>query len=145
MNIFNDLQINMDFIASYNGKYANFGSTYRDAGLSVGANCMRLHGEVVYAEVSFQDLDIKERIGQGACSSVYRCTHHKTNDNYAVKMFNVLDDYQAKQLLQEIAILSTVNCETLITMKGAFHNEGSIGVILEYMDHGSLENIIQLK
>ena len=38
-------------------------------------------------------------------------------------------------------MLSIVQCDSLIAFYGAFHKEGNIGVILEYMDRGSLEFI----
>ena len=57
-------------------------------------------------------------------------------------MFNVYDDHQARQLFKEISVLATVQCDALVAMKGAFHNEGSIGVILEFMDRGSLEFVL---
>jgi serine/threonine protein kinase len=60
-----------------------------------------------------------------------------------VKMFSVYDKERRKQLHKEIKTLSSVECESLITFLGAFHKEGSIGVILEYMDRGSLEFIME--
>lgn len=59
-----------------------------------------------------------------------------------MKMFSVYDKERRKQLHKEIKTLSSVECESLITFYGAFHKEGSIGVILEYMDRGSLEFIV---
>lgn len=57
-------------------------------------------------------------------------------------MFSVYDKERRKQLHKEIQTLSSVECEALITFYGAFHKEGNIGVILEYMDRGSLEFIV---
>ena len=81
------------------------------------------------------------KIGQGACSTVKIATHRRTGERYAVKMFNVYDEKQAHQLYNEILLLTSFQCDALIGLKGAFHDEGSIGVILEYMDRGSLEFI----
>ena len=49
-------------------------------------------------------------------------------------MFNVYDRGQASQLLKEVKMLLSVDCDALISLKGAFHNEGTIGIIIEYMD-----------
>jgi serine/threonine protein kinase len=57
-------------------------------------------------------------------------------------MFNVYDKSQASQLFKEISMLASVDCDALITLKGAFHHEGNIGVILEHMDHGSLDFLL---
>jgi len=56
-------------------------------------------------------------------------------------MFNVYDRERRHQLQKEIKMLSIVQCDSLIAFYGAFHKEGNIGVILEYMDRGSLEFI----
>mmetsp|Transcript_2664 Transcript_2664/g.4136 ORF Transcript_2664/g.4136 Transcript_2664/m.4136 type:complete len:367 (+) Transcript_2664:433-1533(+) len=58
-------------------------------------------------------------------------------------MFNALDKRQASQLSREIQLLTSFQCETLVSFKGAFLDEGCIGVILEYMDRGSLEFLTQ--
>lgn len=60
-------------------------------------------------------------------------------------MFNIYDKGQASQLYNEILLLTSFQCDCLISLKGAFHDEGSIGVILEYMDKGSLEFIMDEK
>mmetsp|Transcript_18518 Transcript_18518/g.31006 ORF Transcript_18518/g.31006 Transcript_18518/m.31006 type:complete len:549 (-) Transcript_18518:56-1702(-) len=114
-------------------------ATYRNEGLSVGSDHMRLYGEDIQLEVSFHDLELGKRIGQGACSSVNLAQHKRTGETFAIKMFNVYDKGQASQLYNEILLLTSFQCDALISLKGAFHDEGSIGVILEYMDRGSLE------
>ena len=58
-------------------------------------------------------------------------------------MFSVYDKERRKQLQKEITTLSAVQCDALITFYGAFHKDGNIGVILEYMDRGSLEFILE--
>ncbi len=90
-------------------------------------------------EVAFSDLVMGERIGQGACSSVNLARHKKTGAIYAIKLFNVCDQAQESQLYNEIFLLTSFQCDALIAMKGAFHDQGCIGVIIEYMDRGSLE------
>eukprot|EP00981_Chlorochromonas_danica_P001391 scaffold296_cov164-Ochromonas_danica.AAC.8 len=117
-------------------------ATYRDEGLSVGADHMRLYGEEVEMEVSYNDLILGKRIGHGACSSVNLAQHRRTGETYAIKLFNIFDRDQASQLYNEILLLTTFSCDALISLKGAFHDSGSIGIILEYMDRGNLEWIL---
>lgn len=85
------------------------------------------------------DIQIGKRIGQGACSAVYYARNVKTSEPYALKMFNVNDRARRSQLLKEVKILAMLSCDALITFHGAFLKEGNIGVILEYMDKGSIE------
>lgn len=43
-------------------------------------------------EVTYPDLIMGRRIGQGACSSVNMARHSETGEMFAVKMFNVYDE-----------------------------------------------------
>lgn len=90
-------------------------------------------------EVAYDDLIMGRRIGQGACSSVNLAKHKRTDETYAVKLFNTFDRSQAGQLYNEVKLLLSFQCDCLISLKGAFHDHGNIGIILEYMDRGSLE------
>jgi serine/threonine protein kinase len=85
---------------------------------------LRLKGYSIPVEVTYDQLDIGRRIGFGACSTVNVATHVDTGTPYAVKMFNVYDDAQADQLAQEIQILAGIQCDALMSLKGAFHHEG---------------------
>ena len=122
--------------------FADMDSTYRREGLTIGADYMRILGNDINLEVLYQDLILGKRIGQGACSSVHMAEHRVTGEPYAVKMFNVYDEGQSRQLQREICLLAYVTCDALVSLKGAFHNEGCIGVIIEFMDRGSLEYLL---
>mmetsp|Transcript_21279 Transcript_21279/g.21989 ORF Transcript_21279/g.21989 Transcript_21279/m.21989 type:complete len:536 (+) Transcript_21279:47-1654(+) len=119
------------------------GGTFREEGLSVGFTALRIQGESVDMTISPTDLTQERCIGRGACSTVYKCRHNTTGVYYAVKMFSVYDKERRKQLQKEITTLSAVQCDALITFYGAFHKDGNIGVILEFMDRGSLEFILE--
>jgi len=46
-------------------------------------------------------------------------------------------------LIQEIKTLSQLHCDCLVEMVGAFHDPGvSVTMVLEYMDHGSLADML---
>ena len=110
----------------------------------------RFHGSDIPMEVTHGELTIGKKIGSGACSNVFLANHVVSGAPYAVKMFNVYVEEQARQLLKEISLLANLQeqdkeCDALICLKGAFHVEGNIGVIIEYMDQGSLEFLLQHK
>lgn len=132
------LSINVDLESSLN----NLSSTYRSEGLTIASDSLRVDGEHVDMEVCLADLVIDCKIGQGACSSVNRAFHKRSGKPYAVKMFNVLNRAQRGQLFKEIHLLKDVSCEALVSFCGAFHTDGFVGVILEYMDRGSLDRIL---
>lgn len=123
-------------------KFASLGDTYRTEGLSVGHGYMRFLGNEIPMEVTYDDIKLGPRIGHGACSSVHIAAHKVTNEMYAVKMFNIYDKGQSGQLLREMAMLTSIDCETLISLRGGFHNTGTIGIIIEFMDRGSLEFLL---
>lgn len=108
----------------------------------------RLGGAEVPMEVTYSDLKMGPKIGSGACSNVFVAHHVRSGMPYAIKMFSVYVEDQARQLLKEISLLANLQeqdreCEALISLKGAFHIEGSIGIVLEYMDQGSLEFLLR--
>lgn len=115
-------------------------STYRQEGISVSTRGhMRIEGEEIIMDVTESDLVLTKRIGQGACSAVFKAVHERTGEFFAIKMFNVYDKERRHQFDKEIRLLSLVQCEALITFYGAYNKDGNIAVILEYMDRGSLE------
>jgi hypothetical protein len=108
--------------------FSDMGDTYRDEGLSVGADHLRVQGEeITFSDgVLYEDLKFGKRIGQGACSAVCLATHRYSKLKYAVKMFNIYDQRQADQLKKEIFLLTNLDqCDALISFCGAFHNEGN--------------------
>jgi len=116
--------------------------TFREEGMSVAFDALRLDGEEINMDVYEDDIVKEKRIGQGACSSVYKARHKVTGDLYALKMFSVYDKGRRDQLRKEIRMLASIDCDALIQFHGAFYKEGDVGVILEYMDRGSLEFIV---
>ena len=58
-------------------------------------------------------------------------------------MFNIYDRAQSSQLLKEIELLNKIDCDALVSLKGAFHKDGCIGVIIEYMNKGSIDCFIK--
>ena len=88
-----------------------------------------MYGEQISMEVFYTDVILGKKIGQGACSSVNLAHHRRTNEIYAIKMFNTFDKEQASQLQNELKLLISFQCDALISLKGVFHDEGSIGMI----------------
>ena len=128
-----------DSLTNFEDSMKDLGATFRIEGMSLNAEEMRLFGEEVSMDVTYADLIIGRRIGRGACSAVHVAEHDKSGELFAVKMFNAFDKQQRSQMIKEIKILTEVDCDCVVPIKGAWHQEGNIGIILQYMDHGSLE------
>lgn len=90
----------------------------------------------------YEDLQIGEIIGHGSTSVVLQATHGPTGTPLALKVINLFDRSKREQLIREIITLYDAQCPTLITFYGAFYREGSITIALEFMDGGSLANVL---
>ncbi|XP_024402885.1 mitogen-activated protein kinase kinase 3 [Physcomitrium patens] len=87
-------------------------------------------------------------IGWGASSVVRKAIHIPTHRILALKKINVFEKEKRQQLLNEIRTL----CEApqvrgLVEFYGAFYSpdSGQISIALEYMDGGSLADIVRTK
>lgn len=56
-------------------------------------------------EVTYSDLIMGKRIGQGACSCVNMAKHSETGEMFAVKMFNVYDEVRTHQYCYPLSAL----------------------------------------
>lgn len=120
-------------------------NTFRSEGISVSRDQFRVDGEEVEMQVLPADIDICDRLGQGACSTVYRAVHRGTGDSFALKMFNINDKSRRGQLTKELKALSEMKCDCLLNFYGTFLRDGEIGIVLEFMDRGSLEILLESK
>ena len=128
-------------------------STYRKEGLSIGANYMRYHGQPVSCNsvLSPSSLIVEEIIGRGACSVVKRVKHIETGELFAMKEFFGIRNNSNKSdmLVKEIQGLRNANdckigSECLVKLLGGFFVDGTVNVVLEYMDGGSLTDLIRV-
>lgn len=92
--------------------------------------------------LKYEDLRVGEMIGRGSSSIVLHGVHGPTGTPIALKVINLFDRSKREQLIREIVTLYDAQCPNLITFYGAFYREGSITIALEYMDGGSLANVL---
>lgn len=85
-------------------------------------------------------------IGSGASSVVQRAIHIPTHRIIALKKINIFEKEKRQQLLTEIRTLCEAPCyQGLVEFYGAFYtpDSGQISIALEYMDGGSLADVIK--
>lgn len=92
--------------------------------------------------LAYDELDMGDIIGRGSSSVVLHGIHAPTRTPLALKIINLFDKSKREQLIREIVTLYDAQCPNLITFYGAFYREGAITIALEYMDGGSLANVI---
>lgn len=90
----------------------------------------------------YEDLKIGEMIGRGCSSIVLHGVHAPTGTPLALKIISLFEKSKREQLIREIITLYDAQCPNLITFYGAFYREGCITIALEYMDGGSLANVL---
>ncbi|EOY02491.1 Mitogen-activated protein kinase kinase 3 isoform 2 [Theobroma cacao] len=104
-------------------------------------------GEKTYRCAS-HEMRIFGAIGSGASSVVQRAMHIPSHRILALKKINIFEKEKRQQLLTEIRTLCEAPCsEGLVEFHGAFYtpDSGQISIALEYMDGGSLADILRLQ
>lgn len=105
------------------------------------------HSEKTYKCAS-NEMRVFDAIGSGASSVVQRAIHIPTHRILALKKINIFEKEKRQQLLTEIRTLCEAPCsQGLVQFHGAFFtpDSGQISIALEYMDGGSLADIIRVK
>lgn len=155
--------INLDHSAADNNRsFLLNESAFRQEGISIGQDYLRMEGVTVYrGELLPTSLDVHEVIGEGAFSTVRRARWQRKNTSspnsdpnaleidVAVKDVSLIDSshQRRKMLLKELRSLCGVTSPNLVKLYGAFlhSNSDTVTIVLEYMDRGSLENFLQRK
>ena len=119
-------------------------TTYRQDGLSIGANYLRIDGST-FTRDQF-NMMLESTLGRGSCSKVFKAQWAKENHQpVALKQFSHLncdhlENKKQKQMLAtELVALSRINCECLVKLLGAYFQDNTASIVLEYMNMGSLE------
>lgn len=105
------------------------------------------HGEKTYRCAS-HEMRIFGAIGNGASSVVQRAIHIPTHRIIALKRINIFEKEKRQQLLTEIRTLCEAPCyQGLVEFHGAFYSpdSGQINIALEYMDGGSLADVLKVQ
>ncbi|CAJ1937676.1 unnamed protein product [Cylindrotheca closterium] len=155
------LNINVDLVNDEHSKAKRIAfdmndTTYRHDGFSIGQDYLRLEGKTISrGDLLPKALVIDDLIGEGAFSQVHKglWTTHKKKGTHekqvpvAVKQFSVLDSSEQRHdmLLKEIRALCKVECKCLVQFFGAFLEKDVVTLVLEFMDRGSVEQLLKRK
>lgn len=119
-------------------------------GVRINAQGMKVIEGKEYAETraktlmtNFADFDVLEHVGHGGGGVVNKALHVPTNETVAVKRINVLDADKRHQLVRELKTLWKASSPYIVDFKGAFFDEDHLYVVLEYMDGGSLQDVLR--
>jgi len=93
--------------------------------------------------LKYEDIQQLEPLGYGASAVVYKAVHKPTKKILAIKDINVFDQRKRDQILKELKALDNQNCPNLVEFFGAFYSDGSICIALEYMEGGTLKDVLK--
>lgn len=89
------------------------------------------------------EVDMLEIIGRGASGQVRRAIHRPTGSELAIKEINISAPERRKQMTNELLMLhSAGNTAEIVQCFGVWFREGAIYIAMEYMDAGSLGDLV---
>ena len=98
-------------------------------------------GGAKLSSISYASLDRVKVLGKGASGKVLLMRHSRSAEHYALKEMSAVADRDARQMaINEIRIAQkhAKACEHLVATIDAYYVDGKIGILMEYMDGGSL-------
>ncbi|TQE04776.1 hypothetical protein C1H46_009629 [Malus baccata] len=90
------------------------------------------------------DLDAIKVIGKGNGGVVQLVQHKWTHQFFALKVIQMnIEESIRKQIAQELKINQSSQCPNIVVCYQSFYENGTISIILEYMDGGSLADLLK--
>ncbi|CAN4086713.1 unnamed protein product [Withania somnifera] len=131
---------------------SSFFGTFHDGDLLLNQKGLRMISEEneslpsetkeIDLQVSLEDLETIKVIGKGS-GGVQLVRHKWAGTSFALKVIqmNIQEDIR-KQIVQELKINQASQCPHVVVCYHSFYHNGSISLVLEYMDRGSLVDVI---
>ncbi|XP_027066502.1 mitogen-activated protein kinase kinase 6 [Coffea eugenioides] len=95
-------------------------------------------------QFSLEDLETIKVIGKGSGGVVQLVRHKWVGTLFALKVIqmNIQEDIR-KQIVQELKINQGSQCPHVVVCYHSFYHNGAISLVLEYMDRGSLADVLR--
>ncbi|EYU27252.1 hypothetical protein MIMGU_mgv1a007239mg [Erythranthe guttata] len=95
-------------------------------------------------QFSLEDLETIKVIGKGSGGVVQLVRHKWVGTLFALKVIQMnIQEEIRKQIVQELKINQASQCENVVVCYHSFYHNGAISLVFEYMDRGSLVDIIR--
>ncbi|WJX96488.1 serine/threonine protein kinase [Trifolium repens] len=94
-------------------------------------------------QLSLADIDIVKVVGKGNGGMVQLVQHKWTNQFFALKIIQMnIEESVRKQIAKELKINQAAQCPYVVVCYQSFYDNGVISIILEYMDGGSMADLL---
>ncbi|KAK2412434.1 mitogen-activated protein kinase kinase [Trifolium repens] len=94
-------------------------------------------------QLSLADIDIVKVVGKGNGGMVQLVQHKWTNQFFALKVIQMnIEESMRKQIAKELKINQAAQCPYVVACYQSFYDNGVISIILEYMDGGSMADLL---
>ncbi|KAJ7553601.1 hypothetical protein O6H91_06G104900 [Diphasiastrum complanatum] len=123
--------------------------TFQDGDLLLNREGLRIVSQAQSAspgdgQITLADLETVKVIGKGSSGVVQLVRHKWTGQIFALKVIQMnIQETVRKQIVQELKINQSSLCPYVVICYDAFYNNGVISIVLEYMDGGSLQDVIK--
>ncbi|KAJ1285180.1 hypothetical protein BS78_03G260300 [Paspalum vaginatum] len=137
-------------------KFLTASGTFKDGELRLNQSGLRLISEengdedestrlkVEDVQLSMDDLEMIQVIGKGSGGVVQLVRHKWVGTLYALKGIQMnIQESVRKQIVQELKINQATQSPHIVMCHQSFYHNGVIYLVLEYMDRGSLADIIK--
>ncbi|KAK4415719.1 Mitogen-activated protein kinase kinase [Sesamum alatum] len=95
-------------------------------------------------QLSLADFDAVRVIGKGNGGIVRLVLHKWTGQFFALKVIQMnIEESARKHIAQELKINQSSKCPNIVICYQSFYDNGTISIILEYMDGGSLADLLK--
>lgn len=82
------------------------------------------------------------KIGQGASGGVYTANEVGTNRCVAIKQMNLEQQPKKELIINEILVMKDSKHKNIVNFMDSFLRQGDLWVIMEYMEGGSLTDVV---
>ena len=82
------------------------------------------------------------KIGQGASGGVYTANEVSTNRCVAIKQMNLEQQPKKELIINEILVMKDSKHKNIVNFMDSFLRQGDLWVIMEYMEGGSLTDVV---
>ncbi|KAJ4708697.1 Mitogen-activated protein kinase [Melia azedarach] len=95
-------------------------------------------------QLNLEDIDTIKVVGKGSGGIVQLVQHKWTGQFFALKVIQMnIEESARRQIAQELKINQSSQCPYVVVCYQSFYNNGVISIILEYMDGGSLADLLK--